>query len=65
VEDNDKVAEAASVIDAIQNLGNGNASTNLGALEAHSMKISESLDGIAAAIEDLAAAIDRLSIGSK
>lgn len=45
------IAEALnSVADSLIRLGNNDASTHLGALEGLSMKISESLDGIAGAL---------------
>lgn len=56
-----QVAGMEGIARALRDLGNGNAATDKGAVEAHSMKVAESLDGIAAALHRVADAIEGLS----
>ena len=64
----DEEAIAAAILRAASMLGNGNANTPMGAIEAHSVKsyegmthASESLDGIAYALDNIATAITYLA----
>ena len=65
-------AIAAAILRAASMLGNGNANTPMGAIEAHSVKsyegmthasacLSESLDGIAYSLDNIATAITYLA----
>jgi uncharacterized protein YukE len=64
----DSNLEASNIVDALENvanairyglkwLGNADAATSMGALEAHGLTIKESADQIASAIHDLAEAV--------
>jgi len=60
----DEEAIAAAILRAASMLGNGNASTPMGAIEAHGLKsyqgmegISNSLDGVAYSLDGIANAI--------
>lgn len=64
----DEEAIAAAILRAASMLGNGNANTPMGAIEAHGMKsfegmehVSNSLDGIAFALDNIADAITSLA----
>lgn len=60
----DEEAIAAAILRAAHMLGNGNASTSMGAIEAHSLKsyqgmelIGNSIDGLAYSLDSIANAI--------
>lgn len=58
MEDENEIAEALqSVARAIKYLGNGDAMTPMGGLEALGKVMSESIDGLAEAMREVAAAI--------
>ena len=64
----DEEAIAAAILRAASMLGNGNATTEMGAIEAHGMKsfegmaqVSDSLDGIAYSLDNISAAITYLA----
>lgn len=58
-EDQGNVVEAInSLAVSIKYLGNGDASTPMGAIEAFSMKLTEAADTIAQALGDFASAMD-------
>lgn len=46
---------------ALRDLGNGNAATNMGAIEAHGKAVLDGSERIAGALTEVAAAIDRLA----
>jgi len=52
-----EVADAISV--GLKYLGNGNAATQMGAIEGHAVAVKEAADTIAAALRDVADAIER------
>ena len=61
-------AIASAILRAASMLGNGNASTPMGAIEAHGLKsfegmeqISNSLDGVAYSLDNIADAINALA----
>jgi hypothetical protein len=57
-----EVAEAIEKIAmALKYLGNGDASTTMGAIEAHGMAIKESAETISSALESIASSIDNLA----
>ena len=64
----DEEAIASAILRAASMLGNGNASTPMGAIEAHGFKsfegmeqISNSLDGVAFSLDSIADAINALA----
>jgi spore maturation protein SpmA len=64
----DEEAIASAILRAASMLGNGNASTPMGAIEAHGLKsfegmaqVSDSLDGIAYSLDNIASAITYLA----
>ena len=64
----DEEAIASAILRAASMLGNGNATTPMGAIEAHGMKsfegmarVSDSLDGIAYSLDNIATAITYLA----
>ena len=60
MDDDEDVAKALkSIAYALQCLGNGNAASQMGAIEFHATQVKAGLDAIADAIAALAAAIDR------
>jgi hypothetical protein len=46
-----------SIARALRDLGNGNAATHMGAIEAHALAVKEGAENIASAIRELAEAI--------
>lgn len=64
----DEEAIAAAILRAASMLGNGNASTPMGAIEAHGLKsykgmeeIGHSIDGVAYSLDGIASAITYLA----
>ena len=53
---------AHSIYLGLSNLGNGNAATPMGALEAHGQAMLEAAENIASAIRELSASIDVLNM---
>jgi len=51
----------SAIIKAAKILGNGDAATNFGAIEAFGMAHRESMEGIAGALDNIARAIESLS----
>lgn len=61
-EDDTNVVDALmSMSRALRDLGNGNAATSLGGLEAHGMTMLEGANNIAGALAGVAEAINRLA----
>jgi hypothetical protein len=62
MDDEEPVADGLlAVARAIRDLGTGNAATEMGGMEAHAVLLKESLEGMCAALSEIARSINHLA----